>query len=147
MEELRKGRAEISHREWVEFEARITKEGQIQSLQWKAWGCHNLIETARQAASHFASGKLEDLKWDGANHWDLLVSEAFERIKGPFRVPVDDPETCHCRKIPTAKVDEAIILGAHTPERVTAWTAASSGCGTCRPVVEKIIAFRLKKAA
>jgi NAD(P)H-nitrite reductase large subunit len=147
MEEQKKGRAELPQREWVEFQVSLDSEKRIQKIEFKAWGCHDLIETARRASFQFSSKKMDDLKWEGSQHWDLLISEAFEKIKGTFKIPVDDPETCHCRKITTARVDEAIVLGAHTPERVTKWTTASSGCGTCRPVVEKIIAYRLKKEA
>src|ERR1700722_11788566 len=113
--EIKRGRAELAHREWVEFEIALGSDGKIQDIQWRAWGCHNLIETSRKASLSFSGKDFVGLDWPGAEHWDLLINEAFSRAKGTFQIPVDDPETCHCRKIPTSRVDEAIVLGAHTP--------------------------------
>jgi bacterioferritin-associated ferredoxin len=142
-----RGRAEIPRREWVEFELDVDDHNVVNAVRAKVWGCHRLIEAAKRAEETWIRQKLTELKWSGVSHWDLLVSEALDRIQGRFKIPVEDPETCHCRKIPTSKVDEAIVLGAHTPEKVRAWTSASSGCGTCRPVLETLITYRLKRAA
>jgi len=143
---VKTARAELAHREWVEFTLDVTPEGVVHSVQWRAWGCHDLLAAAQEASTRVMGRPVSELAWSGSCHWDLLIQEAWSRLKGDFKLPIDDPETCHCRKIPTTRVDEAIVLGAHTPEKVTAWTSASSGCGTCRPDVEKLIAYRLKKA-
>jgi bacterioferritin-associated ferredoxin len=143
----KKARAQLAHREWVEFQIDMESDGRIVDVQWRAWGCHDLLTTASRAAEKMKGQNLDKLFWSGVEHGDLLIREALDRLRGNFKLPIDDPETCHCRKIPTATVDEAIVLGAHTPEKVTNWTLASTGCGTCRPDVEKLIAYRLKKVA
>jgi bacterioferritin-associated ferredoxin len=140
-------RAEIPDREWIELEANIDESGVIQSVSFRAWGCHHLIETGAEAVKQFTNANLKDLKWDGSDHWNLLLSEVILRLQDQFTLPIADDELCHCRKIPTQKVDNAIVLGAQTPEKVRAWTSASSGCGTCRPNVEKLISYRLKKSS
>jgi NAD(P)H-nitrite reductase large subunit len=145
--ESKKGRAELPQREWLEIEVDLDDSGVVKDARWKAWGCHHLVEAVEKAAKALHNAELATFSWPGFEHWDLLIQESLDRILGKFKIPVDDPETCHCRKIPTAKVDEAIVLGAHTPEKVTAWTSASSGCGTCRPEVQKLINYRLKKSA
>lgn len=142
-----KAKAEVPKREWVEFEIEVDEQGTVSALKWNALGCHNLIEAAGRAANLLLSRKLENQSWPGAEHWDLLLSEVFGRLQGKFQLPREGEELCHCRRIQAAVVDQAIVMGAHTPEKVKAWTAASSGCGTCRPEVEKLICFRLKKSS
>jgi len=140
-----KARAEISQREWVEMEVTLSSDQKIETLIWHAWGCNQLLKATQIAAEEMKSKKLSDIKWLGVQHWDLLISEVMMRLQGNFEVPMKDEELCHCRKIQACKIDEAIVMGAHTPEKVKAWTTASSGCGTCRPDVEKLISFRLTK--
>ena len=140
-------RAELQKREWVEFEFEIDQSGLIQELKWLAFGCHNLIESATNAAKDFKNKKINQIIWQGTNHWDLLINEIISKVHGSFRIPIEDHELCHCRKIPTFVIDQAVVLGAHTPEKVRAWTTATSGCGTCRPDVEKVIQSRIKVAS
>lgn len=141
-----KAKAEIPSREWVEFEVELSPEGRVTEVRWRAWGCHTLIGTAEEAAHRIKTQMLEGFSWPGHSHSDLLITEIMDRLKAGFNPPYKGEEVCHCRKIQAEKIDEAIVLGAHTPEKVTAWTTASSGCGTCRPDVEKMIAFRLRKS-
>lgn len=143
----KRARAEIPDREWIEVEADLDESGVIQALTYKAWGCHHLLETGALASKKFLKMNLKDLNWEGNSHWDLLMGEVVLRLQNRFTLPISDEELCHCRKIPTLKVDHAIVLGAQTPEKVRAWTSASSGCGTCRPNVEKLISYRLKKTS
>jgi len=85
-------------------------------------------------------------KWpmpEGATHGALLVKELLLKIQGQWSFPYPHDELCHCRTVPVAVVDQAIVAGAHTPEAVSRWTSASTACGTCRPEVEKILAYRL----
>lgn len=82
---------------------------------------------------------------EGAHHVELLLKELLMKDRGLWTYPYADVELCHCRSVPTEVVDQAILGGAHTPERVSSWTSASTACGTCRPVVQKIISYRLGK--
>jgi NAD(P)H-nitrite reductase large subunit len=140
-----KAKAEIPQREWLEIEVTLSPQQKIETLTWHAQGCNGLLLAAEKAAEHMKSKTLSKLDWPGTHHWDLLISEVILRLQGNFKFPLEDQELCHCRKIQAIKIDEAIVMGAHTPEKVKAWTTASSGCGTCRPEVEKLIQFRLKK--
>ncbi len=139
-------RAEIPEREWVQLKAEI-QGGKVQSMTFSAFGCHNLLDAATAFTKLAPSQELEALDWEGASHWDLLIREAILKLQGRFDFPYKEEELCHCRKVPAAKVDNAIVLGAQTPEKVRAWTTASSGCGTCRPNVETLISFRLRKSS
>ena len=147
-------RASIPDREWVEIEIFLDASSTIQDVSFRAFGCHHLIEASTQFVRNAKKTKLTELRWVGTadrwaglNHWDLLIEEAVLKLKGEFQLPIAEEELCHCRKIPTAKVDNAIVLGAQTPEKVRAWTSASSGCGTCRPNVEKLISYRTGKVS
>lgn len=79
----------------------------------------------------------------GNSHSALLVRELLLKIRGEWKFPYADLELCHCRAIPAAAVDQAILCGAHTPETVSAISSASTACGTCRPDVQAILAYRL----
>ncbi len=142
---LLKIRAEITNREWVEFSFDIDPAGLIKNASWLSNGCAGLLEAAEGLTQKAKNAKKDGLQWPGSQHWDLLIQEVILKLKGQFALPYKDEELCHCRKIPTQKVDQAIVLGAHTPEKVKAWTQASSGCGTCRPDVESLIQYRLRK--
>ena len=80
---------------------------------------------------------------EGREHHELLVKELILKLRGQWNHPYTDEEVCHCRTVSLQTVEEAILAGAHTPQAVSRWTSASTSCGTCRPDVERIIAFRL----
>jgi len=87
-------------------------------------------------------------KWPdpiGASHADLLLREALMRLRGEWKLPYDQLELCHCRGVPTEVVDQAIVAGAHDTTTVSRCTSASTSCGTCRPDVQSLIDYRLKK--
>jgi bacterioferritin-associated ferredoxin len=142
-----KARAEIPDREWIEISLITNSAGLVEAAEIHALGCHELTGVLSDVQKALIGKPLNQIHWEGSSHADLLVSETFLKLQNKFELPVKEFELCHCRKIPTTVVDNAIVLGAHTPEKVRAWTSASSGCGTCRPEVEKLIQFRLKKMA
>src|SRR4051812_48972953 len=125
-------RAEILDREWLEMSLLMADDGNIQEATWKAFGCDELLLAAHAAAERFKNENLNDISLNsGISHWDILIDEIINKLKGTYKFPLEDEELCHCRKIAAKKVDESVVLGAHTPEKVRAWTSASSGCGTC----------------
>ncbi len=111
----------------------------------KVIGCSKLLQLLKSLKTQYGN----DIKlWilpAGSGHEVLLVRELILKVKGEWNHPYPHDELCHCRAITTRAVDQAILLGAHTPEVVTRRTSASSACGTCRPDVQKIIAYRLDK--
>jgi bacterioferritin-associated ferredoxin len=77
------------------------------------------------------------------DHASLFLKEVILRLQNKWQLPYPHAEICHCRAVNTSVVDQAILNGAHTPEKVSRLTSASTACGTCRSDVEKIIAYRL----
>lgn len=138
-------KVEVKDREWLEFNFQI-EQGRIKSAKVLAQGCLPLIHAAQKAAQSFEGQNVSDLKWAQTDeHWDQMILEAISRLQGCYELPYKEAELCHCRKVPTAVVNDAILLGAHTPEKVKAWTGASGGCGTCRSDVTNMIEFRTLK--
>lgn len=75
----------------------------------------------------------------------LILREVLMKARGDWNPPYKKEKLCYCRNVLTFEIDKAIISGAHTPEKVSLLTGASTGCGTCRVHVEKLLQFRLKK--
>ena len=142
-------RVEIKDREWLEYKFALDPLGRfVQNVEFKAQGCIDLLHAVEKAAREFKGKALETLEWsDVHTHWGQMICEALSRLKGTYELPYKDPEICHCRNIPTSVVEQAIVLGAQTPEKVRAWTNASSSCGTCRSDVEALIKFRVAHKA
>lgn len=78
----------------------------------------------------------------GVSHAELLWKEFLQKLHQKWTPPYTDEEVCHCRKVSLKRVEEAILRGALTTEMITEKTQASSACGTCRPDVDKILAWR-----
>lgn len=76
---------------------------------------------------------------EGKTSEDLLLKELSLKLQDKWPLTNDEPELCHCRKIPQVNVERAIVLGAHTVEQVRARTSANTGCGTCLPDVERVL--------
>ena len=81
--------------------------------------------------------------WGGNSPFELMLREVILKANENWKHPYTDSELCHCRMVATELVDTAIIAGAHTSARVSRQTNASTQCGTCRPDVEAILAYRL----
>lgn len=77
----------------------------------------------------------------------LILREALMKVKGEWQYPYQKEKLCYCRNVLTHEIDKAIMSGAKTPDEVSLLTGASTGCGTCRIHVEKILNFKLKKSS
>lgn len=117
-------------------------QGVISRAKLSGSGCPEMLrlfETWRPKLK----GAVRDLPVpEGLGHADLLMREAILKAKGEWQFPYDEEELCHCRVVPTAKVDAAIISGCRTVRAVARETSAGTSCGSCRPNTEAIIAFR-----
>lgn len=80
----------------------------------------------------------------GNHHEAILVRKLMLQATGLWHSPNRHDEICHCRQVSYAKIEDAVIAGAHTPALVTLWTSASSACGSCRPDVQAVIDYLLK---
>lgn len=113
--------------------------GVIVSSQWRVVGRESLVEAVRQWKPTF-QGSLTDLKVPtGTSLETLLLRQLVMKVKGTWGEQPSDPELCHCRKISQENVERAIILGAHTVEKVRQRTSANTGCGTCLPDIEDLL--------
>lgn len=110
-----------------------------------AKGCFDLLKLLNEYKSkHGASIDSWPLPL-GATHPELLLKETLLKHQGRWVYPYLHEELCHCRAVLTKTVDQAIISGAHTCEKVSRMTSASTACGTCKPDVQSIIDYRLKR--
>ena len=138
-------KAEILGREWVEFTLQL-QGATVSSVQWKAQGGHKLLQLCTDLAQDLKSKDINSykVKSDNNSSSQLLLEELVKRLNGSFETSDPEEEICHCRKIRQAVIDQMIVLGAHTPEKVMSFCTAGSGCGTCRPEVQKLIDKRIK---
>lgn len=135
-------RAELKGRDWVELE--IADSGEV---HLRGMGCSEFLDFLKKSR---VSLKGDPNSWalpDGVSHSELLIAEVILKAQKKWSVPYDEEELCHCRMIATEKVDRAIIAGAHNTATVSRITSASTACGTCRPIVQKMINHRLKKSS
>lgn len=110
-------------------------------------GCSEILALMRKYQIQFGN---DPQLWplpQGTTHGELLLKEVLMKMRGEWVYPYEHIELCHCRTIPTEVVDQAIVAGAHNTATVSRRTSASTACGTCRPDVQKIIDFRLKKSS
>src|SRR5262249_7182787 len=56
----------------------------------------------------------------------------------PSTIP-DSARICDCNAVTKAEIIEAVLQGARTVAAVSARTRACTGCGSCRPEVERIV--------
>jgi len=134
----------IPGREQIEFDYELDASGNIQSSKLTGVGDHNFLIHLQEYRKKI-KGRLQDLPLPaGRSTAELLIAEAVLKARGEWKPTFTDEEICHCRGVPLAVVDAAIVCGAHTSEKVSAWTSASTACGTCRPDVEDHLRFRLR---
>lgn len=127
----------------------------IRRLEFRASGCSAFLEGLEKFRAQVMAleesvrrvadaAEFDRLIPQGADHVSILIREIVLRARDRFILPYTEIELCHCRAVPTAVVDRAILAGCHTTESVAKMTSAGTSCGTCRPDTERLIAFRLK---
>lgn len=125
------------------LDLKLDGQKQIQSFSLRVVGGPELLQLAEQWRPHFR-GAVESVPLPvGETPAVLLMRELVLKAQSKWALPYTEAELCHCRAIPTEKVDQAIVYGAHRPEVVSRRTSASTACGTCRPNVQSILAYRL----
>jgi len=128
----------------LSLDLRLDSQNQIESFTLRVVGGPELLALAEQWRTHF-KGKVDQVPLpEGDTPAVLLIRELILKAQNKWTYPYTEAELCHCRSIATDKVDQAIVYGAHRPEVVSRRTSASTACGTCRPNVEEIIAYRLQ---
>lgn len=141
---MTKLRVEIRNQDWIEVEWQAGS-ARVNFSKLRASGCLVLLKKISELKK---KGELDVANLSlpqGEDHTDLLIKELFLKLKGQWNPPYQDDELCHCRKIETWKVDQAIVRGFHNTNDIARETSAGSACGTCRPDTKKLIDYRLKK--
>jgi len=120
--------------------------GVLSNVSVRAVGCHFLLQKVQLLRGRL-SGKIDDLLIpEGHDHATILIREIVLKIKGLWNFPYAEAELCHCRAVPTARVDEAIVCGDHRVEDVAENTSAGTACGSCRRDTQRIIDYRLNRS-
>lgn len=69
---------------------------------------------------------------------EIMLNNFIDKVCN--RLPIDEHiEICHCRMVNLDKIESAIFQGCRTVDEIIKYTLASTGCGTCRKDIEKII--------
>ena len=137
----------VPGREQLEFDYEVDSDGAFTSAKLTGVGDHTFLVHLHNYRKNL-KGNLKDLPLPaGRSTAELMIAEAVLKARDEWKPTFTDEEICHCRLVPLAVVDAAIVAGAHTPEKISAWTSASTACGTCRPDVETHLRFRLRTGA
>ena len=75
------------------------------------------------------------------NRSDVLFGGAIDTRLPPAQDIPDAARICDCNGVSKAQIIEAVLGGARSVQSVCEVTRASTGCGTCRPEVERIVAL------
>ena len=121
----------------VEVTITFEKE-KLHHMEWQIVGRPELYLAVEKIIPQMRVAKDQLPVPTGTTPEQLLLRELLLKIRGEWGDAPSDPELCHCRKIPQTHVERAIILGAHTIEKVRARSAANTSCGTCLPEVEEL---------
>lgn len=132
---------EIPGREELHLKITVDESQEIIDAKLSAIGSHQFLDEVAEART-LLKGNLQAMEVPvGKTPGKLLLREAFLKAQGNWNFPYSEHELCHCRAVPTERVYQAILIGAHTPEKVSSQTSASTACGTCRPDVQAILEY------
>ncbi|MCB9024874.1 MAG: (2Fe-2S)-binding protein [Bdellovibrionaceae bacterium] len=141
MAELIKIERKIPGREEVLLVLELDQEKNIKSAQLKALGPLKFLQLINKWRG-LLIGPLTELSVPNpVDTGSMLLREVILKAKGQWLPPYTQLQICHCRSVPTAKVEEAILVGAHSAESVSRMTSASTACGTCQPDVKDLIEY------
>jgi bacterioferritin-associated ferredoxin len=138
--------AAISGRDELHLTVELDGET-IRSARLSAIGCPELLALVEAWRPRLGGDRRHLALPEGNGHADMLMRELILKVRGEWKFPYGEQELCHCRAIPTAKVDAAIIDGAHRIETISRRTSAGTSCGACKPDIEAILNYRLRASA
>jgi nitrite reductase (NADH) large subunit len=72
---------------------------------------------------------------------ELLFPAAFDRAPASIEQMPDEARVCDCNAVTKAQIVEAVLTGATSLRAVCGRTRAGTGCGSCRPEVQRIVDF------
>jgi NAD(P)H-nitrite reductase large subunit len=136
----------LAARDKLQLRLEVDENQQILSSRLVGVGCPEVLNLMQLWRPKLTGGLQEIELPDGTSHGVLLLREILLKAQGRWDPPYKDEEICHCRVVATRKVEDAIIAGCHTVDRIKRATNASTSCGTCRPDLESLLAYRLGSA-
>jgi bacterioferritin-associated ferredoxin len=120
----------------------VDGSGELTSAKLSVIGCPQMIEMVKQWRP-LLKGPVASIPLPvETDHCGILLRQLILQLQGKWNFPYTDYELCHCRAVPTKKVDDAIVCGAKTVRDVSRKTSAGTACGTCRPDIEKVLKYR-----
>ena len=132
-----------------QIELHIHLSGQrILSAEIKSIACPECLEEIKclkQNLKKYAANFLDIPLPEGPHHSAMLVREILLKLRGAWQFPYQEAELCHCRNISTETVDTCILNGIHNVLEIGEKTMAGTACGTCRPVTQMLIDYRLNE--
>jgi NAD(P)H-nitrite reductase large subunit len=130
-------------REFIELTIHRNSSGAIESFDLSGLGRLELLRGIADLRQELKQGQLPARPPEGCEPHQILLREIVKKARSEWVFPYAQSELCHCRAVPADIVDQAIVYGAHTPEKVSEWTSASTACGSCRFDVEALLRYRL----
>ncbi len=145
--QTREEKVQIPVREEILGRVQLDDAGKITDVSLRVIGGPDLLAVATAWRPRWRDCVGQDLSAlivpAGVSTPEILLRELALKLKGEWNYPFSGDEVCHCRVVSCETIDRAIVVGAHTPKKVSDWTSASTACGTCRPDVEAMISYRL----
>ncbi|MCB0355923.1 MAG: (2Fe-2S)-binding protein [Bdellovibrionales bacterium] len=134
----------IAGREEIDLELELDEQKNIINSQLQAIGSMALLNLIDQWRAKLY-GPLASVELPQGNSMEaMLLRELILKAQDLWKPPYTQDQLCHCRSVPTAKIEEAIVIGANTTEKVSRMTSASTACGTCMPDVQAMIDYYSK---
>ncbi len=139
--------ATFLNRDEITFHIRLAGS-KILSAEIKSIACPECLKEIQIFKSALKKHK-EDF-WslplpEGSHHSAMLLREVLLKTRGEWKFPYKEEELCHCRNVSTAIVDACILGGTHNVAAIGEKTMAGTACGTCRPVTQMLIDYRLNE--
>lgn len=130
---------QIQNRDELELKIELDPNGEILEAELTGIGGPELLEVIKDWRIKL-KGNIGTLSMPSSSHYaDLMMKSLLQRAQGKWATQMPDHEVCHCRAVSLQKIENAILAGAQTPEKISRWTQASTQCGTCRKDVIEIL--------
>ncbi len=128
--------AEIPNQDSIEFKS---EGGELLSAK----GCQVFLKSVRKQVEVSGNDPRNWVLPQNNSHEALLIREFILRAQGQWQKLDVDGEICHCRAVSASTIDQAVVMGAHTIEKIRRFTSANTACGSCLNDCEKILARRI----
>ncbi len=135
----------FSSRDEIELNLKLSGT-KLMSAEIKSIACPECLDEIKRLKINLKAHSQDFSKMplpNGNHHSAILMRELILRSRNQWAPPYEEPELCHCRKVDTAIVDAAIVGGLHNVVEIGEKTMAGTACGTCRPVSQMLIDYRL----